>query len=61
MKSHTVSYEQFCFVLGRNVIFEETHYRDGRMIIRCANGMLCAKDGGCKNTLLRDRAPELET
>ena len=61
MESHTVTYEQFCFIKGKNVIFEETHFQNGKKTVRCANGVRCAMDGGCKNTLLRDRVPELET
>lgn len=58
MKSHTVSFEQYCCVLGRNVIFEEIHYYDGKKAVHCANNVLCAINGGCKNAILKSRKPE---
>ncbi len=60
MNAHTVSYEQYCCVMKKNVIFEETHYFGGKKTVRCANNVLCAMNGGCKNTILRDRAPEMK-
>ncbi|MBQ6164125.1 MAG: hypothetical protein IJK23_06600 [Clostridia bacterium] len=60
MKSHTVTYEQFCSVMGRNVIFEETHYLNGKKTVHCANNVLCAMNGGCRNEILQDRVPELK-
>ncbi len=52
MKQHKNTYEQYCFVRGGNVIFEETVFHDGIRTRRCSRYETCVKEGGCKNSAL---------
>ncbi|NMP37192.1 MAG: hypothetical protein GX051_03565 [Clostridiales bacterium] len=54
MKNHITTYEQYCSVLGKNVIMEEIMYHDGKKQVRCLNTIVCDKDGGCRNRILRE-------
>ncbi len=50
MKKHSFTYEQYCNIVGRNIILEETTYHDGNKKLRCLNLHKCAViNGGCKN------------
>ena len=55
MKSSTATYKQYCPVMNKNVIFEEIRYYSGKKTVHCANNVLCAMNGGCKNRILRER------
>lgn len=44
--------EQYCWVVGRNVVMEEQLDENQNRRLRCMHADHCAKDGGCKNRLL---------
>ena len=46
MKKHSRTYEQYCWVLEKNIVFEETTFHNGTQEIRCTHDKDC---GGCKN------------
>ena len=52
MKNHKLTDEQYCFVQGGNVVFEETVYHNGERSRRCSRYEDCRRAGGCKNTAL---------
>ena len=58
MKSHSSTYEQYCYVRGGNVVFHETVRHDGVRFLKCGSFAACKKNGGCKNTALSDRIAE---
>lgn len=58
MKSHSKSYEQYCCVKKRNVIFEEIAYHDGRKKLRCTMHPECVY---CKNITLKIHLDEEKT
>lgn len=51
MRKSKIAYEQYCFVLGRNIVVEETLHEDGKREVLCTNHKHCLKDGGCKNQI----------
>ena len=58
MKSHSRTFEQYCCVMEKNIIMEETCHTDGQRELRCIHHMVCAMNGGCKNQILK---PHTET
>lgn len=46
------SYEQYCSVLGCNIVVEESIY-NGIRTLKCINEQNCAEFGGCKNRHIR--------
>jgi len=53
LKKHFNSYEQYCCVLEKNIIMQETVYHNGTKSIVCTNLPYCEDIGGCKNAVLR--------
>ncbi|MBQ7637573.1 MAG: hypothetical protein IJS90_01555 [Clostridia bacterium] len=54
MKKHSRSYEQYCWVLGKNIVFEETVFHNGTTALRCTHFYECSNNGGCKNRILSE-------
>ena len=52
MRSHSRAYEQYCWVLQRNIVFEETTYHNGTSAVCCTHLPECKRTGGCKNAIL---------
>ena len=52
MKKHSRAYEQFCWVLGKNIVFEETVFHNGTNQIACTHLKECMHNGGCRNEIL---------
>ena len=47
---HIFSYEQYCSVVEKNIVLQESSYYDGKRKLRCLNHHKCKKElGGCKN------------
>lgn len=53
MNGHSRTYEQYCCVMGKNVMMEETRYSDGTCLLHCGHHVICALTGGCRNTVLQ--------
>ena len=53
MESHSKTYEQFCWVKGRNIVMEETVFHNGLRRIICTSICDCENKGGCKNKSLK--------
>lgn len=53
---NTKAREQYCWVVGRNVVMEEQLDENQNRTLRCMHAGHCAKDGGCKNRLLAGEA-----
>ncbi len=49
MKKHSRAYEQYCWVLQKNIVFEETLFHNGTQEIRCSHFRECREQGGCRN------------
>ena len=49
MKKHSRTYEQYCWVMEKNIVFEETTFHNGTREIRCSRLKDC---GSCKNRCL---------
>lgn len=52
MSQHSRTYEQFCWVLQKNIVFEETNYHNGTYRICCTHLGECSRHGGCRNAIL---------
>ena len=52
MKKHSHAYEQYCWVLKKNIVFVETVYHNGTNAIACTHYYECRDKGGCKNKIL---------
>lgn len=52
MKSHSKAYEQYCCIMKKNVVIEETTYHDGRRKFVCTMQPQCVE---CKNIILKYR------
>ena len=52
MKKHSHVYEQYCWVLQKNIVFEETTFHNGTSAVRCTHLSECKRSGGCKNEIL---------
>ena len=53
MKKHCKSYEQYCCILEKNIVMEETVYHNGTKSVVCTSLAHCNRCGGCKNAVLR--------
>ena len=53
MKKHSRTYEQVCWVLQKNVVFEETTFHNGTCRVTCTHLGECSRCGGCKNAILQ--------
>lgn len=60
MDRHLSSFEQYCTVVGRNIILQETTYHNGAKAIRCLNLHNCENIGGCKNKFVLARVGKAE-
>lgn len=54
MEKHSKTFEQYCCVMEKNIIMEETSYHNGKKSLRCVNHIICEMNGGCKNRILKD-------
>lgn len=54
MKMQYRAYEQYCCVLKRNIVLEETTYENGTKRTICTNYLNCCNCGGCKNRILKE-------
>ena len=52
MNQHSRTYEQFCWVLQKNIVFEETTFHNGTSRISCTHLGECSRKGGCRNAIL---------
>ena len=50
MNSHSRAFEQYCFVMKRNIIIEETAFHDGSKKLRCTMHPHCIR---CRNIILK--------
>ncbi len=56
MNKHSFTFEQYCNIIGRNIILEETTYHNGARKIRCLNEHKCENmNGGCLNLFVKKR------
>ncbi len=55
MNRHTRTYEQYCSVVGHNIIIEETMFHNGTKSSKCLNKAACEKNGGCTNKILSQK------
>ena len=56
MKKHSFTFEQYCNIIGRNIILEETTFHNGCKKIRCLNAHKCeTMNGGCLNSIIKKR------
>ena len=53
MESHSKTYEQFCWVKGKNIVMEETVFHNGLRRVICTSICDCENKGGCKNKSLK--------
>ncbi|MBR3789628.1 MAG: hypothetical protein IKJ86_06525 [Clostridia bacterium] len=50
MDKHAFTYEQYCSVVNKNIILQETAYYNGKKKLKCLNHLKCKHElGGCKN------------
>ncbi len=50
MNKHSFTFEQYCTIIGKNIILEETTYHNGSRKIRCLHSHKCENEsGGCIN------------
>lgn len=54
MENFSKANEQYCCVVGHNVILEETQKDGKRCILHCMHENECARDGGCKNRFVNE-------
>lgn len=52
MNSHSKAFEQYCCIMKKNVVIEETTYHDGRRKLVCTMHPQCIE---CKNKILKCR------
>ncbi len=51
MNKHSFTFEQYCNIVDKNIILEETTYHNGSKRIKCLNIHKCNQlNGGCRNT-----------
>ncbi len=53
MKKHLHTYEQYCCVLGKNIIIEEVVYHNGQKLLRCTQCTKCCEGSGCRNNTIK--------
>lgn len=49
MKSHSKTYEQYCWVKQKNIVMCETVFHNGKREVVCTDLAECNSCGGCKN------------
>ncbi len=52
MEQHETTYEQYCWVMRRNIVLEETTFHNGTRKVSCMQAHLCRENGGCRNVNL---------
>lgn len=52
VNSHSKAIVQYCSVLDKNIVLEETTYYNGKRSLKCLNRSRCRE---CKNKILRER------
>jgi hypothetical protein len=57
MNRHSYTYEQYCNVVGKNVIIQEQTFLSGKKKIRCLHfhKFKCDEAGGCQNKYVKRR------
>lgn len=56
MKKHSFTFEQYCNIVDKNIILEETTFHNGSKRMRCLNAHKCeTANGGCHNTFIKKR------
>lgn len=55
MKNYMKTYEQYCCVLKRNIVLEETVFSNGTRTVHCTHYNECRHNGGCKNVIIEPR------
>ncbi len=57
MNRHSFTYEQYCNIVGKNVVIEEQTFHSGKKKIRCLHyhKYNCNEMGGCRNKYVRQR------
>ncbi|MCL2514101.1 MAG: hypothetical protein FWF08_09375 [Oscillospiraceae bacterium] len=53
MNKHQSSFEQYCCVMKKNVVMEETVFHNGEKAVKCVYSVICDNNGGCKNKILK--------
>ncbi|MBQ7688704.1 MAG: hypothetical protein IJT27_05765 [Clostridia bacterium] len=53
MDRHSKAYEQYCWVMEKNIVFEETVFHNGTHEVRCTHFSECRDCGGCRNKSLK--------
>ncbi len=60
MNSHSFTFEQYCSIVGKNIILEETAFHDGKKQLRCLHCYKCSENGGCRNRFIKHRIENVE-
>ena len=61
LDKHSFSYEQYCAIVGKNVILSETSYYNGGKKIKCLHLHRCKRElGGCKNKFVLRKQEKAE-
>ncbi len=56
MNQHSFTFPQYCNIVGKNIILEETTFHNGNKKLRCLNVHKCkALMGGCRNPIILKR------
>lgn len=56
MNKHSFTFEQYCNVVDKNIILEETTFHNGNKKLRCLNVHKCNSTmGGCRNNIILRR------
>lgn len=56
MNKHSFTFEQYCNVVDKNIILEETTFHNGSKKLRCLNVHKCNSTmGGCRNNFILRR------
>lgn len=60
MNSHSFTFEQYCSIVGKNIILEETAYHNGKKSLKCLYCHKCSENGGCRNRFVKQRIENVE-
>ena len=57
MNRHSYTYEQYCNIVGKNIIIQEQTFLSGKKKIRCLHfhKYKCDEAGGCQNKYVKRR------
>lgn len=56
MNQHSFTFPQYCSIVDKNIILEETTFHNGNKKIKCLNMHNCKSlMGGCRNTIILRR------